>query len=295
MSKNLKTFPQLFEKALPVPDQDTTINAVYDTLYRVKGPFDGPFAIVFVGLFAINFFAFTDWMDNHPLTTYLPWAVVFFTMLALWLLIAQQLKQNSELVKQIEQCYTDYHKDYIHVSYSNEIDIYHGCLGAWKYHHLEKVHLLNYSKMHDIENRWLAHIRQFGPTNILAEMHQTPRGQRLETYGFFPFYFLSGEPLRLSKLYKDYLTFEETLRVFEIYKTLKASFEVEVDDLGLAKAMIAHQSFLADEEAEILKETNECLQNLIEIEQDRQAAYLKFKRRYLELTKDLDAQQTPFI
>jgi len=295
MSTNVKKFPQLFEKAITIPDKNVTINAVCDALYKIKGPFDGPFAVVFVGLFAINFFAFTDPMGDHPLSSYLPWAVVFFSVLALCLLMAQQIKQNRELVKQIELCYADYHKDYVHVSYSNEIDIYHGCLAAWKYNRLEKVHLLAYSKMYDIEDRWLEHIRQFGPTEIFGKMHQTPRGQRLETYGFYPFYFFGGEPLRLSKLYKYHLTFEETLRFFNMYKALKASFSVEVDEPGLAKALISHQSFLADEEAEILKETNECLQNLIEIEQERQTAYLKFKRRYLELTKDLGAQQAPFI
>lgn len=294
MSTNLKKLPQLYEKAPPIPDQNNTITALYNVMHKTRRPFEKSIAIVFVGLFAIIFFAFSDLLGTHPLANYLPWAVLVFAVLASYLLMAGKTKQTDELVRQLKACYADYTNNPIHKHYHNQIGFYHTCLREWNSICFEHEHLIEVTKMYYNEDRWDDHAALFEPREESGKSLKSLGGEKLymEKFDFYRKYY--GQPLRLSQLYKDHLSFEDTCHFFKVHKQYIASFDHQFDEGYFIETLINLKDVLAEEENELLKDINDCFAYLIEITAERQAAYLKFKRRYLALTQKIGANQAPF-
>ena len=293
-STNPKKLPQLFEKALPIPDRKATITAVHKYMLKIKGPFDGPLVIVFLGLFAINVFALTDPLGAHPLSSYLPWLVLLASFVALGLLMLRKVKQTEELTTQINACYAKYLNHPIHLSYNNQLDFYHSCLREWKFICFENEHLIQVTKTYYHENQWNDHVRQFETSVKLRELGDGLAEESSFMKSFYSYQIRYGHPLRLSQLYKDHLTFDKTCRFMQAYQQCKASFTPQFNDQLFIKTLTDLQAVLAAEEADLLKDINDCFRDLITTIVARQEVYLQFKQHYLTLTAALGVNQAPF-
>ncbi len=290
----MKKLPQLFDKKLPIPDQNTTIAAAHAALYKASGLWYEVIVISFLGFFALHYFSFNDALDSHPLASYLRWAIILVIIIAFCGLLAKDIKRHHELDNAIGECYEAYLNDPIHRSYTNQLSIYHDCLSEWKFISFETAHLIEVAKKYYDDERWEKHA-------LLFETEQEPNGL-LSTFNCeqltlknFNFYRTEyGQPLRLVQLYQKYLSFDDTCKFMHLYKQCLSSFDSEFDEKFFISTLVDLRHALGEEEYELLKDINECFGYLIEMTTQKQAAYLLFKQRYLALTQALKANQTPF-
>lgn len=281
--------PPLFVEKLPIPNREATEAALLRA-NSSKWVNYGPFVVLFIGTVAILALFSSD-PDG---TFYLPWLAFLVTAGIIALLLLKSFKKIIQIEKDLDDCYETYQRDPIHKQYKNEMDNYYECLYELKLLRFEMAHLASSARENLQHRQWMAHINPSNASMFPDDFWDTPHGERLGKYGFYPFYAYYEDTLSLSRFYPKWLSLAEIRMFLAMHRQLRTTFQYQPNAEELAKETLAITHSLSKEEASLLKEMEERHADLLEMRKQRYAAYISFRRKYLKTTKAIAQQLSSF-
>ena len=285
--------PILFVENLPIPNLEETKTALWRANHP-KWTIYIAFAVLFIGMFVILNLISNDPFGHEASSAYLPWLVLLATIGIIALLLGKIFKKMMRIEKVLDDCYETYQRDPIHEQYEYEMGDFYECLSDLKLLRFDMAHLNYTAKENLLRRQWMAHINPVKSSMFPDDFWNTPRGERLGKYGFYPFYAYYEDTMSLSRFYPKWLSLAEIRTFLAMHRQFRTTFDYQPNAEELAKEALAISDAFNKEEESLLKEMVERHADLLEMRKQRYAVYISFRRKYLETTKAIAKQLSSF-